>query len=271
MLGRDPPTCSSRGESASCRSRRASSSALSPRVRAPRRHAPRGRRPGRRGGAALEVVELDPDRPAAPADLLEGHAPAGQGRAGARPRPAGARARRAAHRPRPPPAAAHDRAVPRLGARASASSSRATSSTRSSASARVLVIAQGRLAAEGDFHAIRDLMDDRRRAFARTDDSPGWTSRLISGTAWRSGAFRRATDHWSSTPTDVAALRQPSPHRPHRQARLYEVHHPRRGPRERVPLPARSARSPGQLRGQAWRFILVYSLILRTQTARAAW
>jgi ABC-2 type transport system ATP-binding protein len=35
---------------------------------------------------------------------------------------------------------------------------------------RVLVIAQGRLAAEGDFHAIRDLMDDRpHRLRVRTD------------------------------------------------------------------------------------------------------
>ena len=53
-----------------------------------------------------------PVRPAAPADLLEGHAPTRQGRAGARPRPAGAVPRRAAHRARPAPAAAHDRAVP---------------------------------------------------------------------------------------------------------------------------------------------------------------
>ena len=30
---------------------------------------------------------------------------------------------------------------------------------------RILVVAQGRLAAEGDFHAIRNLMDDRPRRF----------------------------------------------------------------------------------------------------------
>lgn len=37
---------------------------------------------------------------------------------------------------------------------------------------RVLVIVQGRLAAEGDFHAIRDLMDDRpRRVRVRTSDA----------------------------------------------------------------------------------------------------
>ena len=39
-------------------------------------------------------------------------------------------------------------------------------------SARVLVIVKGRLAAEGDYHAIRDLMDDRpHRISVRTDDA----------------------------------------------------------------------------------------------------
>ncbi len=37
---------------------------------------------------------------------------------------------------------------------------------------RVLVIAQGRLAAEGDFHAIRDLMDDRPHAIRVESDRP---------------------------------------------------------------------------------------------------
>ena len=40
---------------------------------------------------------------------------------------------------------------------------------------RVLVIAQGRLAAEGDFRAIRDLMDDRPfRIRVRTDGRRSW-------------------------------------------------------------------------------------------------
>jgi ABC-2 type transport system ATP-binding protein len=47
---------------------------------------------------------------------------------------------------------------------------------------RVLVIAQGRLAAEGDFHAIRNLMDDRPlRIRVRTDQPRALASRLIAG------------------------------------------------------------------------------------------
>lgn len=49
---------------------------------------------------------------------------------------------------------------------------------------RVLVIAQGRLAAEGDFHAIRGLMDDRPlRVRVRTDRPRALASRLIAGPA----------------------------------------------------------------------------------------
>lgn len=47
---------------------------------------------------------------------------------------------------------------------------------------RVLVIAQGRLAAIGDFHAIRDLMDDRPlRIRVRTDKPRELASRLMWG------------------------------------------------------------------------------------------
>jgi ABC-2 type transport system ATP-binding protein len=47
---------------------------------------------------------------------------------------------------------------------------------------RVLVIAQGRMAAEGDFHAIRNLMDDRPlRIRVRTDQPRALASRLIAG------------------------------------------------------------------------------------------
>ena len=47
---------------------------------------------------------------------------------------------------------------------------------------RVLVIAQGRLAAVGDFHAIRDLMDDRPlRIRVRTDKPRELASRLMCG------------------------------------------------------------------------------------------
>jgi ABC-2 type transport system ATP-binding protein len=49
---------------------------------------------------------------------------------------------------------------------------------------RVLVIAQGRLAAEGDFHAIRDLMDDRPLSIrVRTDRPRELASLLIGGRA----------------------------------------------------------------------------------------
>ena len=49
---------------------------------------------------------------------------------------------------------------------------------------RVLVIAQGRLAAEGDFHAIRNLMDDRPlRLRVRTDRPRELASRLVAGSA----------------------------------------------------------------------------------------
>jgi ABC-2 type transport system ATP-binding protein len=46
---------------------------------------------------------------------------------------------------------------------------------------RVLVLAQGRLAAEGDFHAIRELMDDRpHRIRVRSDDARAMASRLLT-------------------------------------------------------------------------------------------
>jgi ABC-2 type transport system ATP-binding protein len=51
-------------------------------------------------------------------------------------------------------------------------------------SARVLVIVKGRLAAEGDYHAIRDLMDDRpHRISVRTDDARGVATGLMEHAA----------------------------------------------------------------------------------------
>jgi ABC-2 type transport system ATP-binding protein len=51
-------------------------------------------------------------------------------------------------------------------------------------SARVLVIVKGRLAAEGDYHAIRDLMDDRpHRISVRTDDARGVATGLMARAA----------------------------------------------------------------------------------------
>jgi ABC-2 type transport system ATP-binding protein len=47
---------------------------------------------------------------------------------------------------------------------------------------RVLVMARGRLAAEGDYRAIRDLMDDRpHRIRIRSDDPRGLAAGLLGG------------------------------------------------------------------------------------------
>ena len=73
---------------------------------------------------------------------------------------------------------------------------------------RVLVIAQGRLAAEGDFHAIRDLMDDRpHRLRLRTDDPRGLAAALVASGA--AIAVRVAGDDEVVVDTvDVAAFRR---------------------------------------------------------------
>lgn len=73
---------------------------------------------------------------------------------------------------------------------------------------RVLVIAQGRLAAEGDFHAIRGLMDDRPHRLRIGTDTP----RTLAAGLLSSGAV---TGAWLQGPTslvvdtvDVAAFRR---------------------------------------------------------------
>lgn len=81
---------------------------------------------------------------------------------------------------------------------------------------RVLVLAQGRLAAEGDFHAIRALMDDRPHRIRVASDEPRRLARLLLADpavssvqlaadrveletsdipAFRSGLARTARDH----------------------------------------------------------------------------
>jgi ABC-2 type transport system ATP-binding protein len=81
---------------------------------------------------------------------------------------------------------------------------------------RVLVLAQGRLAAEGDFHAIRALMDDRPHRIRVASDDPRQLARLLLADpavssvqltgerveletsdipAFRSGLARTARDH----------------------------------------------------------------------------
>jgi ABC-2 type transport system ATP-binding protein len=89
---------------------------------------------------------------------------------------------------------------------------------------RVLVIAQGRLAAEGDFRAIRNLMDDRPlRIRVRTDQPRALASRLIAG----SGAIgvRAGTDGSLLVDTiDVATFRTTIARDARDvRARLYEV------------------------------------------------
>jgi ABC-2 type transport system ATP-binding protein len=89
---------------------------------------------------------------------------------------------------------------------------------------RVLVIAQGRLAAEGDFRAIRNLMDDRPlRIRVRTDQPRALASRLIAGTG-AIGVRAGADGSLLVDTIDVAAFRT-SIARDARdvRARLYEV------------------------------------------------
>ena len=232
--------------------------------------------PGQAAAAALERRRARPGRPAPAHHLLEGHAPAGQGGPGARARSRRPRARRAAHRPRPAPAAAHDRAVPAPRAttgKCVVVSSHVLDEVERFGS-RVLVIAQGRLAAEGDFHAIRDLMDDRpHRIRVRTDGARALAARGCSDVGGAVGVRldrrRRAA---SSTPIDVVAFRRDgrrgraSSRRPPRRGRA-----PRRRPRERLPLPGGSAVTtsttpPAGLGIRVW--APLYSLVLRTQATR---
>jgi ABC-2 type transport system ATP-binding protein len=73
---------------------------------------------------------------------------------------------------------------------------------------RVLVMAQGRLAAEGDFHAIRELMDERpRRVRVRTDDQRGLAAALVSAGVVV-GVHLAGTDTLLVDTLDVAAFRR---------------------------------------------------------------
>ncbi len=73
---------------------------------------------------------------------------------------------------------------------------------------RVLVIAQGRLAAEGDFHAIRELMDDRPHRLRIATDSPRvLAARLLSSGAV-TGAWLQGPDSLVVDTVDVSAFRR---------------------------------------------------------------
>jgi ABC-2 type transport system ATP-binding protein len=89
---------------------------------------------------------------------------------------------------------------------------------------RVLVIVQGRLAAEGDFHAIRDLMDDRpHRISVRCDDARALaTGLLANGSA--QGVHLEGHDELVVDTADVARFRRSvAVIAQHHGLRLYEV------------------------------------------------
>ncbi|MBW3555797.1 MAG: ABC transporter ATP-binding protein [Actinobacteria bacterium] len=89
---------------------------------------------------------------------------------------------------------------------------------------RVLVIAQGRLAAEGDFRAIRELMDDRpHRLRIRTDRPRPVAAGLISSGA-ATGAWVQGDDVVVVDTVDVALFRHRlAPVAREQGARLVEV------------------------------------------------
>ncbi len=72
---------------------------------------------------------------------------------------------------------------------------------------RVLVIAQGRLAAEGDFHAIRELMDDRpHRLRVRTDRPRELAGALLAGGVVM-GVRLEGADQVALDTTDIVGFR----------------------------------------------------------------
>ncbi len=89
---------------------------------------------------------------------------------------------------------------------------------------RVLVMAQGRLAAEGDFHAIRELMDDRpHRIRIRSDDPRGVAAGLL-GTGGVVGVRLEGTDTTIVEAVDAPLLRRALPALARAGGmRLYEV------------------------------------------------
>ena len=120
---------------------------------------------------ALERVDLDPADTRKLPTYSKGMRQRVKVAAGADPRSAGGDAGRAADRTRPAPAGGHDGLFRRLGAegRCVLVSSHVLDEVERPGS-QILVMSQGRLAAAGDFHELRALMDDRplRVRVART-------------------------------------------------------------------------------------------------------
>jgi ABC-2 type transport system ATP-binding protein len=71
----------------------------------------------------------------------------------------------------------------------------------------VLVIGQGRLAAEGDFHAIRELMDDRPHRIRLITDSPRQLASALIGTPAVVGAWVESDDKLLVDTLDVHMFR----------------------------------------------------------------
>jgi ABC-2 type transport system ATP-binding protein len=72
---------------------------------------------------------------------------------------------------------------------------------------RVLVIAQGRLAAEGDFHAIRELMEDRPHRLRLGTDQPAALAAGLIGSGTAIGAWLEGPASILVDTTTVAAFR----------------------------------------------------------------
>lgn len=73
---------------------------------------------------------------------------------------------------------------------------------------RVLVLAQGRLAAEGDFHAIRDLMDSRPHRLRLRTDAPHALGAALLATGTVVGLAIRGADELVVDTLDVAGFRR---------------------------------------------------------------
>ena len=73
---------------------------------------------------------------------------------------------------------------------------------------RVLVVAQGRLAAEGDFHAIRELMDDRPHRLRVGTDRPRPLAAALIASGAATGAWVQGDDALVVDTVDVAAFRR---------------------------------------------------------------
>ncbi len=123
---------------------------------------------------------------------------------------------------------------------------------------RVLVLAQGRLAAEGDFRAIRELMDDRPASHSRARrPSACGRQRSVGERGRRRGSPRRRRlgDRRHGGCGAIPARHRPNSGRRRRSS--LRGHTARRRSRERLSLP-----------GGAMTFTL-YRLMVRTQLTRA--